>query len=397
MKSPTLSTVRGSVVIVVTGGRVEELMNLLAAEHIVIWNVRALAAQKAEMQVLLSDFFRLRPLLRRTGCRMKVSQRNGLPFVWLRLRKRSFFTAGILIFFVTLYFLSSMVWDVKVEGNSRLTTDEVLRAARAEGIYPFQWEGRLAPQDKLAKQLALRLPGVSWIGVSKEGTTVKIEIVEAKEPQKAELLNPRHLISTADAVVTHIYAEQGRPVVAQNMRVKKGAILISGTLGDEENSQTVVAKGEVKGLVWHEYNLEVPLTHRTQVYTGESKEKLYLVLGSRAIQLWGYGKDPYESSKVVTELDPLTWRSYKLPVGWMTEKVMENSTLEEKLTPQQAKNEALAAAHSDILAKNGKGTKIMSQKILHEKTENGKVYMKVLFEVEQNITGELPLVHNQGE
>jgi similar to stage IV sporulation protein len=40
---------------------------------------------------------------------------------------------------------------------------------------------------------------------------------------------------------------------------------------------------------------------------------------------------------------------------------------------------------------------IRSENILHEKTDNGKVYMKVLFEVEQSIVKEEPLVYMQGE
>lgn len=136
---------------------------------------------------------------------------------------------------------------------------------------------------------------------------------------------------------------------------------------------------------------------RSSTYTGISHDRLYLVLGNRAIQLWGYGKIPYSTHKTTVEHDPLTWRSYKLPMGWMTESVRETKIQEQKLTEAEAKMSGLEGARADILAKYGKGTKIMSQKILHEKRENGKVYMKVLFEVEQDIAEELPLVHNQGE
>lgn len=54
-------------------------------------------------------------------------------------------------------------------------------------------------------------------------------------------------------------------------------------------------------------------------------------------------------------------------------------------------------AQRDLLAKYGTDTVILEQKILHEKSDNGKVYMKVLFEVEQNIAEELPIVQSQGE
>ncbi|MNS74678.1 putative stage IV sporulation protein YqfD [compost metagenome] len=218
-------------------------------------------------------------------------------------------------------------------------------------------------------------------------------MVEAAQPKNTELLSPRSLVSKTDAVVTHIFAERGQPEVSKNDRVRKGSILIAGIQGE----QAVVAKGEIRGLVWHEYTIEAPLVLKQKVYTGEKKEKGYLYFGSTAIQIWGYGKVGYEQSQTLTQMDPLTWRHWKLPIGWMSEDVMEVTELETKQSVEQTVIRGLERAKLDILAKNGADAQIVQQKILHEKTDNGKVYMKVLFEVEQNIAEELPIVHHQGE
>lgn len=398
MKIPTLSGIRGCVQISVRGESINHLVNALAESGIPVWDIRPTSEHTADMKLLLKDFHALRPLLKRTGCRLHVTRRIGVPFLMVRLYKRKFFAIGIMLFFVLLFLLSSLVWNVNVTGNEKLATEDILKAAKEEGIRPYQWIFRLKDADKLSRALSLKLPEASWIGVERKGTTITIQVVEAERPDKDPLVSPRHLVSSSDAVVTSIYAEQGRPLVQKNTRVKKGQVLISGVIGDgEANSQHVVAKGEVKGLVWHEYQLQVPLVQKRKVYTGDRKDKSYLVLGNRAIQLWGYGKEPFETSETLTELDPLTWRSFKLPVGWMTEKVMEVTEQQETLQPEEAKKLGIQGAIRDILAKYGTDSQIISQKILHEKKENGKVYMKVLFEVEESIAKELPIVHSQGE
>lgn len=117
--------------------------------------------------------------------------------------------------------MSSLIWDIEVKGNDKLSTESVLKAARQEGLYPFQWSFRLSSQDKLSRALMQKLPEASWIGVEKQGTLVTIQVVEASQPTPAPLYSPRHIISKADAVVTEIFAEQGRPVVHKNTRVKK--------------------------------------------------------------------------------------------------------------------------------------------------------------------------------
>lgn len=397
MRTPSLANIRGIVHIVLLGGDIEAMINQMAVHGLNVWEIKATGNQSASMNILVNDFFKLRPLLKRTGCRVRVKQRIGFPFFIARLMKRKLFVTGAILFFILLYFMSSLVWDVEVKGNVKLTEEEILQVARKEGLYPFQLSFRLPKQDELAKDMVQKLPAASWIGVTREGTKVTIEVVEADEPEKKPLSSPRHLVSKTDAVITEIYAEQGKPVVQKDMRVKKGTILISGILGDEENSAQVVAKGEVKGLVWHEYNIEVPLVQKQLTFTGETTERRFLVLGNRAVQFWGYGDTPYTKFETITEIDPLTWRSFKLPVGWMTEIDRETVYKEESLDEETVKQQGLEAARNDILAKNGKGTKIMSEKILHEKKENGKVYMKVLFEVEESIAVELPLVYNQVE
>ncbi|MDQ0168581.1 sporulation protein YqfD [Paenibacillus tundrae] len=397
MKQPSLYKLRGAVRITVTGGDIEGLINLLAVQGLEVWNLRARDGRRADMNILLPDFFKLRPLLKRTGCKVKVTHRRGFPFFVARLLKRKFFLGGMLFFVVALFALSSMVWNVEVKGNVKIPTDEILTAAKKEGLYPFQWSFRLPSQDKLSRQLALTLPDVTWVGVTKEGTNVTIQVVESAQPNREPLMNPRHLISKSDAVVTQIYAEQGRPVVQENTRVKKGQVLISGILGDEENTENVVAKGDIRGLVWREYQVEVPLVQKLNTMTGESKERFYIVLGKWAVQLWGYGKVPFTSYETSSNHDPLTWRSFTLPMGWLTETDRETRAHEVQQSVEWAKSKGLEGARNDIIAKNGKETKIISEKILHEKKENGKVYMKVLFEVEESIAEELPLVHSQGE
>lgn len=198
----------------------EKFINAVAAEGIVIWEVKP-AGDGASLNLLLDDFFRLRPILKSTGCRMHVTARNGLLPAGEAVETQAF-SAGILLFGVMILLFCSMVWTVRVDGNQRIASDDLLAAARQEGIYPSQWIWRMDEPDKLSKRLISRVPGISWIGVERTGTSITIHIVEADQPENRPLLSQRHLISRTDAVVTGIYAEQGRPVVGINSRVKKG-------------------------------------------------------------------------------------------------------------------------------------------------------------------------------
>ena len=397
MRDSWLHTLQGIVTIKVRGGSPSALVNEVGAAGIRLWSIRYTPDGEMECELTVSDFFRLRPHLRRTSCRVHVTQRRGLPF-WLRkLERRKFFAAGLFVFLAGLYLLSCMIWNVEVKGNVALTKEQVLQAAEEEGIRLYQWSFRMLDVDVLSRRLAQRLPEAAWVGVDKRGTKITIEVVENRNATPPSLYTPRHLVAAEDAVVTRIIAEAGRPVVRKDVRVKRGDILISGTIGAEPNTRTVVAKGEVRGLVWHNYNVVVPLVNRSKVYTGSSESRWRLLLGNRSLKVSGFGKPDFEQYEVVEQRQQLSWRGLKLPLGRIKETIRESAVMERELTPEEAKTTGLLQAKAELWTKLGPHIVIRAENLLHEKTENGKVYMKVLFEVEQSITTEMPLVQMQGE
>ncbi|GAA4858280.1 sporulation protein YqfD [Paenibacillus vulneris] len=392
MKSSFLLSLRGYVLIEIRGGQLERLINALSEKKMSVWDIRIVDETHAEMFIVVKDYFRLRPLLKETGCRVHVRTRHGLPFLLDKLEKRKIFAIGIIGFVIGLYMLSSVIWQVRVEGNELISTQQVLEAAKEQGIYKLQWKYRLKNPDVMSRAMQSKLPGTAWVGVEVHGTHIIIKVVEATVPDKQPLLNPRHLVASKSGMVTYILAEKGRPLVKANTYVKKGDILISGILGDEVNRQTVVASGEVRGLVWYSPKVEVPLVQQYKVYTGEVKERSYLVFGNRALQLTGYGKTGFEQFETIPERKTLQIGTYNLPIGWLNEKVMQVHVMEKSLDPQVARALGIEEAKKEILASAGPDAKVVNEKILHEKTENGKVYMEVHLEVEESITQEQPII-----
>jgi similar to stage IV sporulation protein len=397
MNGTWLQWLNGIVTIRVRGQSMEMLVNRALAGGLQLWSIRRTSGGELVCDVTVKDFFRLRPLLKETGCRVRIQSRRGLPFWLVKLERRIFFGAGLVLFFAGMYMLSSLIWTIDVKGNVKISEEQIMHAAKQEGLYPFQWSFRLPDTDVLSKRLTQKLPGAAWIGVEKQGTKITIQVVEMTKPEPKQLLSPRNLVASTDAVVTDIMADSGRPVVKRNMRVKKGDVLISGILGDEARSRTVVAKGTVKGLVWHEYTIVSPLERTMKVYTGEKATSWYAVVGDRALKVSGFGKPPYAKYETIRHFEQASWRTWILPFGRMKETVMEVQIDNRPVTEEEARAAGLLQARADLLGKAGPAAMIRSENILHEKTDNGKVYMKVLFEVEQSIVKEEPLVYMQGE
>jgi similar to stage IV sporulation protein len=291
--------------------------------------------------------------------------------------------------------MSSVVWQVKVEGNEKLKTEDILKIAKQQGIHPLQWKFRLKNAEGLSKLLHQKLPSASWVGVQMHGTHLTIQIVESAQPEVRPLLSPRHLIAVTNAVVTEIRAEKGRPMVKVNAFVRKGDLLISGLIGNEQNQQIVVAKGIVTGNVWYTSMIEMPLVLKQNTYTGAAAKRFYLVLGNRALQITGYRQQKFEYFNETNVRKFIQLGTWTLPIGWIQQTLLESQETQQILAVEQAKKIAMTRAEASILSGVDNKARITAQKILQERVENGKVYLEVHFEVEQSIVQEQPII--QGE
>jgi similar to stage IV sporulation protein len=391
MKGTWVAMLRGYVWVKLIGGESERFLNAATTERIALWNISFTSQGSLTFGVSVPDFFRLRPLLRSNGSRTRIISRHGLPFRMARLSRRKTFAGGMLAFVAALFILSTLVWNVRIEGNSAISEEKIRAAARSEGIYAYQWSFRLQDAASLSSRMARHLPEAAWIGIDKKGTSITIIVIDSTKPEQKPLLGPRHLVAKTDAVITRIIAENGRPKVERNDRVRKGDVLISGILGEGARSKLVISKGKVMGLVWHEYRITSPLSTKARSFTGVSQDRDYLLIGNRALQISGYRGQEFLSSETRTSLHRVQLWNRLLPFGTMKEHELEVLETENRLTPAEAKEAGLAQARAELLAKCGKDALIKAENILHEHTENGKVMLTVLFEVEQSIEVERPI------
>jgi len=371
---------------------VQAVLRDAAAAGFALFHIRAEPEEGLTFALTVPDFLRLRPILRRHRCRVRIVAKGGFPFLRKRIMRRKALVFAALLFVAVLAVGSSLVWEVRVEPSEHITEEQIRAAAAEEGVRRFQWIFRLDEPAALAPRIAARLPDAAWVGVDRRGTTVTIKVIEAKKPDPRPLENPRDLVAKTDAVITRIVAESGRPMVRRHERVRKGDVLISGVIGTEERKQAVVAKGEVRGIVWHEYEIVSPLVRKVRTFTGNRKDRTYLVIGNRALQISGYGGEPFAKSDIRSAYTPWRLFHWVLPMGMMRERELEVSYEEVRLTAAEAKEAGLARAREEVLAKAGEDARILAEKILHEEAGNGKVMLKVLFEVDQPIAVERPIV-----
>lgn len=391
--------IKGYVRCSIEGKYIEIFINQAVSKGLNLWNFKMVNNNHAEFSIELKDFFKLKPILKKSFSRIHIIKKVGLPFLLNKFYKRKGIILGMLIFILLIQLLTSIVWTVNIEGNNKLKQEEIYQVLNEIGIHEGMFKFKLPEQELIQNKLLNQLDDIAWVGIKLSGTRLDVTIVEKVKPEQRKSTQPSNIIATKDAIIYKILAEKGLPKVKVNDRVKEGDILISGVLGNENNQELVNAEGEVLGVVWYESKIVMPLKQEWREYTGNYIERKYISLkfGNRMLKYKGKSEISYEKYQSIYSWQGLTWRNYQLPLIFTTEKVLEYEERERILTEEEAIKIALEQTKLDLFSKIDVDSKIISEKVLHQAVENGKLTIKVLYEVLEDIAVEHQIEIYQGE
>lgn len=342
------------------GFSAERFMNLAAYRGVYLWDV----AQDGAGMVMKAAGGSL-PILEvcaeKTGCGLEVLGWGGLPAFLRRFRGRQVWTAGVLLFAAGLYLLSSFIWVVEVEGNERLSTEEILMACREMGLRPGAWK-RDVDTQAVTNGLLETFADISWVSVGVRGTDVTVKLAETIE--KAEIVDketPCDMIASADGVILQITAERGTPLVAAGDVVKKGDVLISseiliGLEGEAQHTEYVAAEGAVTARIWQRLTEEMPLAYEEIQYSGVEKDNHSLIFSEKEMDFIHPDGDG-EWEKTVLWERPLALGDFTLPVKWKKERWKAYETAAKTRTVEEAKTlleENLRKKTENLLGPYGK-------------------------------------------
>ena len=160
--------IKGYVRIKVWGFSPERFMNLCSNHNILLWDI-VKDGDVYFMSVSIRGFKQLRPIVRKTGTRVAILQRHGLPFFMSGLKKRKIFILGLLLCVSFWIFSSFFIWDIELEGNYQVTEDIFLSYLQQNQITVGMKKKDLDIEN-LEKDIRREFPVVTWTSARLDGT-----------------------------------------------------------------------------------------------------------------------------------------------------------------------------------------------------------------------------------
>ena len=256
----------GYVQVRLNGRQMNRFFNLCSRNGIPLWKISHDAQRMVCAHVRLSDFYQLKSYLRKSKTHLKVLKRYGFPF-WCHRHPKLKWLLCILACCMALGIYScTYVWDIKISGNSIVTTEEILECLESENIIVGIKRKEIDCTD-IEYILRQRYNQLGWVSVYMDHTNLCIEMKESiyDKFEDFPIDDGRRydLISDKDAVIYSIITRSGTPVVKKEMSVKIGDTLVLGQcdiyndIGEIKETMYVYADALVYGDVMHIYRYPV--------------------------------------------------------------------------------------------------------------------------------------------
>jgi similar to stage IV sporulation protein len=368
----------GYVVIIIEGMFPERFLNICARRGIYLWNVKKEGKYQISANISVRGFKMVRPVAKKSRCRVILKKRRGLPFYVFRHRKRKAFALGAVVFVLLLFVMTRFIWVVDISGNVEVETsriEKVLQEAGLKAGVPSMgvdvWH--------IQNTVMTRLDKISWIGINIKGTTAYVEVRERiSKPEIFPKDLPCDIVASRSGVIESIDAVSGQRLVSIGDVVSGGQLLISGAIDSKagEGVRYVHAEGEVMATTWHEITVEIPYREEIRTRTGKSKSKHMLKFFNFYVNFFINDRISYENYDRISYVKRLSiGKNLVLPFSFHYDNYYEV----EVTWRQRDINEALELAGQEAF-EHVKGMQIKNSKreLIGEK-------LKVTYECLENI------------
>ena len=282
---------RGYVVIRRDDINSEKLLNILRKKNITVWDLEK-KDKIIKFKISYEDYIKHSDLINKT---VKPVNKRGVMLKLNKLKLRRGFSIGLLILIISLYLLTSMIWDVEVIGTNQLNTNDILRLLEKNQIkIPFAIS---QIESKKLETLIYDNFKYKFVEVFVEGSKLII-FVREREPEPAEIKSnePSSIISLKNAIINKVIAKSGQPVVKTGDVVYEGQTLIMGIVKNKNSDEfmMVPSEGVVYGKTYYNFEMKEGKTRSVSISTNKSKSVYYLKINGNSIKIVG-DKDPFEN------------------------------------------------------------------------------------------------------
>lgn len=368
---------KGYYSILVSGYGAERFINLCKVKNIYLWDLQ-MSHNEFCMKIAKADYESLDEIVNKTGVKVDILQKYGLPFLLMGKNNRIFYMV-FLCLAITLVFVTNLfVWEIEYEGNYSITKEQLGDFLKEYDVDEGMPKSKVS-YEILEENLRKEFPIIKWCSVALSGNTLFVRIEEnslLKEDEQVSMdFVYSDIVAEEDGIVKSLMVRNGLAMVKIGDTVTKGQILVTGAVPIYDDSLFIKA--------YHYYDADADITIETNMsyeesldeiylkkeYTGRSRETSYIKIKNTDIHLpFQPGFAYYDTYTTTHQLS--FFKSLNLPVYYGIHEAREYYLVEQKYTEEEVVeifNKKLSNYYASL---SEKGVQILEKDVKIEHNAN---------------------------
>ena len=268
------SYILGFLKISVKGYYIERFINICKNNKITIWNLKRKDNIELKLNVRIKEFKEICKIARKTGCKVKIKNKKGIPFLLHRYKKRKIFFILLILLALIIGLSSCFVWNVEIKEENGYELENIREDIEKAGLKVGIFKGKINTKEIINK-IRLERKDVAWMGIELKGTNAIVKLVKSDE--KPDIIDEDeycNIISNKEGIITKISVQNGTANVKVGDTVSIGDILVNGWMeGKFTGIRYVHSLAEIEAKVWYTESVKIPYNVTETKYTGNEEEK----------------------------------------------------------------------------------------------------------------------------
>ena len=130
------SVFKSTIEVEIEGYFVERYINLCRSSKIKIWNIKQLSAGKLCFTCYAKDLKKMKNIVKKCKCKLKVVKKIGIYFKLFKYRKRRIAMYIFISLIILMYASSKFIWKIDLTGAYSISPDEIVNTLKEYGIKP---------------------------------------------------------------------------------------------------------------------------------------------------------------------------------------------------------------------------------------------------------------------
>ena len=302
-----------------------------------------------------SDYKRCRSVIEKLSP-VSVSDCHGLYGALRSVRSKFTILSAIILSTILTVLLSNVVWDIRIDGNDKLSTQRIEEYLNDVGfsIGNLWWN---IDCSEIELSVLEKYDDISWINVNRRGTVAYVTVSENENPKEESVHKPEfsNIIATRDCVIEEITVTHGTAAVKVGDAVKKGDPLIYGIITTDVESRLCRAEGTVIGRISDTVSVDISREYEKKIPSGEEIVSVDINIFNFCVNIFKIYGNYYDECDIIEEKNSLSLSAgQRLPISVNLKYVTTYSVSLEKHSDEsmiKAAGERHAAQLAGVLAR----------------------------------------------